>query len=397
MAIRFYLNARSSTGQSPVSIALVALRGEQQIKVMTPVRVRPRDWSKRQQRVKASVPGATELNASLARLRTDAERLMLDHPDDDELRAALRGRLGRAPTVPQPTILTLYSQFLSHKKVRTRKSTLQVYEALQKHLQDFLPDPEVQVSAIRPTWLDDFAAYLAGRGLANSTVNKLVTRTKGFLRWLTKQNLLEREPKSKSLPTIRNAAIYLTADELARLIHLDLTGEQPGYRAARDLFVVAAVTGQRFSDVQAMRWEDIHDTVWHLQVKKTNVTVRVPLTSPALRILEARSGESKPLPRLSNQKTNLYLKHVCRLAGIDDAVTVTVQKGGERERVTGPKWERITSHVARKTFVTLALQSGMPMNELLGFTHEDLRTLRLYAGQDETRRRKQLNRVFGGL
>ena len=85
------------------------------------------------------------------------------------------------------------------------------------------------------------------------------------------------------------------------------------------------------------------------------------------------------------------------MAGIDAPVSVQVLRGARRETSTRPKWEVISTHAARKTFVTLALQQGVPMSELLGFTHDDLRTLRLYAGSNEEIRRNQMDRIFGTL
>lgn len=398
MAVRFYLNTRRDTGQRPVGVAVVVLRGQRQVKVLTPVRVCPKDWSKRQQRLKPSAPRATELNAALARLKADVERMALDHPRDDALREALRVRLGRAVQDEQPAILDLFDAFYAMKETRTRKSTVQVYAALRKHLENWL-GTDADLQRIGSGFLEDFGTYLAGQGLANSTVNKLATRARGFMAWLESRGHIGKLPETKPLPTARNPALYLTADELAELIRLDLSGEQRGYQAARDLFIVGSVTGQRFSDIEAMDWEhlDLKAGWWHLSVKKKAVTLRVPLTTPVRRIIEARTGEDTPLPRLSNQKANAYLKEVCRMAGIDAPVSVQVLRGARRETSTRPKWEVISTHAARKTFVTLALQQGVPMSELLGFTHDDLRTLRLYAGSNEEIRRNQMDRVFGTL
>lgn len=402
MAIRFYLNKRKGTGNDEVGVALVALRGNTHIKVMTSVRVKPSDWAPKTQRVRSSVPGAADLNGALARLKADAERMLLDFPVDDDLREALRARLGKATPEDVPSILTLYGRFLDTKRARYKASTVSVYEALEGHLKGFLRGNE-KPETIGAGWLDDFAAYLVGEGLQNVTTNKLLTRTKGFLRWLVERGALDRVPTSKPLPTPRNFALYLSAQELAALASVDLSDAVPrrGHEAARDLFVFQAVTGQRFADVQGMRWGDLHPQdapeTWRLRVQKTNSTLSVPLPTPARAIIEARRGKARPLPKLSNQKTNEYLKEVARLAGIDAPVTTHKMQGGKRESETVPKHEAISTHAARRTFVTLALQSGLSINELLGFTHSDLKSLKAYAGQDHSRLRDALHGVFDGL
>jgi integrase len=266
---------------------------------------------------------------------------------------------------------------------------------------------------VGPGFLDDFVSYAAGAGLSNSTVNKLLTRLRGFLTWLYDRGDIERVPKAKRLPTQRNAALYLTAEELARLEALDLD-EEPwteGQRHARDLFLVAASTGQRFGDVVAMEWDHVRglddladsadqdavELTWYLSTKKAGLVTRVPLVGPARRIVAARHrvGCITPTPRVSNQLANRYLKELGRAADLTEPVTTVKNVGGERRVTTRPKHEALTTHAARRTFVTLVLQSGTAPTELLGLTHSDLRTLQLYVGADEKKRRGQIAGAFG--
>src|SRR5690606_36449058 len=132
------------------------------------------------------------------------------------------------------------------------------------------------------------------------------TRARGFLAWLEDREQITRAPKARRLPEPKNMPLFLSIEELNALMKLDLTGEQPGYSTARDLFVTEALTGQRYSDLQAMRWEDVTDSQggpvtpwWRLSVQKKAVTIRVPLAAPVRAIIEARRGEATPLPVLS--------------------------------------------------------------------------------------------------
>lgn len=399
MPVNLYIDSRIES--TPSTISLVVARGKKEIKVATPIRVRPSDWAPRRQRVRPSVPGSAELNGALARLKADAERMLLDCATEAELRDALRGRLGRTSAGKAEDLLRLFDLFIDHKQHRVSPSTFQVYEALRGHLRSFLRGQATAPSDIGPGWLDDFAGLLIADGLQNSTANKLLSRARGFLRWLVDRELLTKVPTSKPLPTATNEVLYLTADELDRLASVDLSGCIRGFEAARDLFIFGCVTGQRFSDLQALRWNDLHPlanpTTWNLKVKKTGDAIRVPLTAPALSILERYRDQPRPLPRLSNQKANVFIKQVCELAGIDAQVTLHRVRGGERISETVPKFEAVGMHAARRTFVTLALQSGLEQSELLGFTHADLKTLRAYAGRDQARLTKGLRLAFDNV
>ncbi len=408
MSIHYYLNSRKSYSPSrEVSVRLVVRRHRHHsLTVTLPIKIQPRYWSAARQRLRRSAPRATEANARLDEIKHFAEGLLLDGVDDDTLRDQLLDRVGRTResknTAVPLTLLQLYDQFLEHKSTRSRSSTLRVYRGLKSHLVEFVSEQQLP-AAIGAVWLDDLTTFLLAKGLGNATVNKLTTRARGFLDWLHQRGHLDIVPDAPKLPTARNDALYLTRAELARLIELDLSNSSTGFQAARDLFVLASVTGQRFSDVIGMEWDDIrgnqHELTWHLHVKKTSVTLRVPLLGPARRIVERNeaAGESYPVQRLSNQAANRYIKQVGKLAQINESVSEIRLVGGERRKATRSKWECLTMHVSRKTFVTLGLAEAMDADDLLGFTHDDLKTLRLYKGRDDDALRVKMKQAFGGL
>ncbi len=86
--------------------------------------------------------------------------------------------------------------------------------------------------------------------------------------------------------------------------------------------------------------------------KKTKGIVSVPLLQPAKEILNKYQLDKKPLPIVSNQKFNSYLKEIAEITGIE---------------------KRLTHHIARKTFAsTVLLYNEIPMeivSELLGHSN----------------------------
>ncbi|MEM1093481.1 MAG: tyrosine-type recombinase/integrase [Bacteroidota bacterium] len=397
MPVHYYLNTRPEYPDTrPVSVLIYLVwNRSRRLRVALPITVAPKHWSGKHERLKPSAPGATAINGALARIKGEAAALMLSGGSTDAVRAALLAELGRAPLEAVPTVAELLDAFLAYKAERVREATMQVGRTMRRHVFEWIPETTL-ITKVGPGFLDDFATYLLAAGLGNSSVNKLTAKLKGFLKWCHKRGHLSKVPETSALPTAKNAALFVTWDELEALHTVDLSSEQPGYNAARTLFLLGCYTGQRFSDVAAMQWDqlDLAAGWWNAPVKKTNMVKRVPLAQPARVLIEARCGEAVPVPRLTNQKANQYIKAVAEMAGMDTPVTVQRLRGGVQERLTRPKHEVLTTHVARKSFVTLMLQSGVPMNELLGLTHNDLRTLKLYAGQSDTERRKHIDRVF---
>ena len=76
----------------------------------------------------------------------------------------------------------------------------------------------------------------------------------------------------------------------------------------------------------------------------------------------------KALPKLSAQKLNKYIKELCEIAPIKNPVTFIEYRAGKAIEVTKPKYELITSHTARKTFITNSVIFGMNIKALKGIT-----------------------------
>jgi site-specific recombinase XerD len=112
---------------------------------------------------------------------------------------------------------------------------------------------------------------------------------------------------------------------------------------------------------------------------KTKKMMRVPFKGfirPALDILVKYDYE---LPSISQQKFNDYIKEVGERAGINEPVVIRRFSGNRLIEIKKPKHAFISSHMARRTCVTLLLQKGMPPTTVMKLTgHTDLKTLMKY-------------------
>jgi len=383
---------------------LIVSRAGRQVAVTLPITLRASDWSQKMQRVKASAPGGhkdgepvhvTDLNAELDRIRLQAQRLTLAYPDDADLRDALLEMVGTKPKETEPTLLDRYAAFLEYRRKRVKESTMEVYEALEDHLKAFAGKRTLKVTDIGRGLLADFQTHLIKSGQNNSTANKYTSRLRTFFRWLKERGEIDSVPSVKPLKTAQSHVVRLTAEELAALRDVDLTDAPEGHRAARDLFLLLTYTGQRVSDVYRMEWKDIRGDAWYMTEAKTGVVRRIPLPAPALAIIETNRGRRRPVPKLSEQRLNDYIKQVGQRAGIDAPVTLRSQRGGHIEETTAPKWEVLSSHVGRKTYISLMMEAGLSPKEMLGVTHSDLRSLRHYAAASEKHLRQAHEAVFG--
>jgi hypothetical protein len=89
------------------------------------------------------------------------------------------------------------------------------------------------------------------------------------------------------------------------------------------------------------------------------------------------------LPKISEQKLNKNIKRVCEIAGITKEIFIERWAGNKCIRISGKKYEFISTHTGRKTFITIALQFMPPklVKDLTGI--EDYKTLKHYEGESE--------------
>jgi integrase len=156
--------------------------------------------------------------------------------------------------------------------------------------------------------------------------------------------------------TEKSDAPYLTETELNQLYNHDFS-KQPRYDRVKDLFLVGAWTGLRFSDFSRIKPEHVSGDFIRLKQQKTTGTVTIPI-HPIVRAIMAKYNGELP-PAISPQKFNDYISEACKLAEINTPFQKNITRGGKVETTTAPKHEFISSHTARRSFATNAFLRGV--------------------------------------
>lgn len=191
---------------------------------------------------------------------------------------------------------------------------------------------------------------------------------------------------------IETESIYLTREDLDKIMKADLSKHGIGHDQARDIFMVGVWTAQRVSDynyitkeqiyTHTKRWiEDVPDPenpgqtkaeirtkeIMYISLiqKKTGAQVSIPVSSELKGILEKYDY---CLPHLEDQVINRYLKDICKEAGLTESVEILETKGGTPVRNRYPKWDLVHTHTARRTGATLMYLSGMDLYDIMKIT-----------------------------
>ena len=208
--------------------------------------------------------------------------------------------------------------------------------------------------------------------MADSTINRLVVGVKTFLRYAYPEKNLDFM-KYNPIYT-EEEVIALTEGELRQLIDADLGGY---LEKARDLFVFLATTGMRFSDSQVFNpsWVT-EEEILEFNQMKTGGKAYPPLYEASRRVLVKWGGIP---PQISNQKFNEHLKELFQELEMDRPVVTTIVRNKQVYRQVHPLSSVISSHTARRTFITLCLEKGMAIQNVMRMSgHSDYKAMRPY-------------------
>ena len=224
--------------------------------------------------------------------------------------------------------------------------------------------------------------------LANSSVNKQFDYLKGFLRYASKFKLFDVSILNDfdRLKEYETHIVYVTKEELKKLWEHKFTSDR--LERVRDLFVFACATGMRESDFSNIKPENVKNGELNFTTIKTHDPLVIPINSYSGAVLEKYE---KILPKYSQQKFNDYIKEVAQEVGLDTPEQVITYRKGVRIETTVPKYELITSHTARRNFITKCIMRGMPIPIIRSMTgHKDLKSFQKYIKITDTDKRKEM-------
>ncbi|MBD2722205.1 site-specific integrase [Hymenobacter armeniacus] len=415
VSITFFLKEPRQDRPTPL-IARLAFQG-QKVKVYVGLKVEPRKWIQAAQQFQTRGNNqAGRLNDMLAAMRTRLENYYLDAiaagtlPTAEQLRQAIEPELtpAEAPAPPLaaevepeapagPGLLAAYLAWdvaLQHQvRPATRASNATTY----KHICHFQERSgyRVDFDTMTPVFAAQFCTYLLNEvGLTDNSLAKILTRLKAFLRYAHEHGLTERADFRFIKWKRREPDILtLTLAELRDVEQLDLT-DYPGLANARDLFLLACYTGLRYSDLVSLRPEHLQGERLRLRTLKTRELVTIPLR-PEARCLLA-SWFAGTLYKVSNVGLNVALKEVGQRAGLNAVVERVRYRGALRQTETFRKWQLISCHTARRTFVTLALEQKIRPEVVMKVTgHSSWATFRRYVSISERTVEQEFAAVYG--
>lgn len=302
---------------------------------------------------------------------------------------------------------------LSITEATANRNTLKAQKTMLNHLCEFekAKKQHTEIEGVDRRYMQSFFNWLVGKGHINGTAQTQIVKLKAFLNLARKDGFkIDLTFKDFTIKASQLEVIALTYDEFTRLKDLDLSGGgyvkvfyggewvQASHKTldkARDLFVFGCLTGLRYSDLNNLKHQNIKDGYISLTVVKTKQKLDVPLIGMAYDIIEKHQTALRPLPVLSNQKLNLYIKEVAKLAGIDEPTEIIRFNGAKERRTVHPKYELVSAHTARKTYITVSLELGMSTEEVMSISgHSSYKSFKRYVNVTKDRAKKAMAKAW---
>lgn len=292
-----------------------------------------------------------------------------------------------------------YDDFMTYKMKNKEwtTSTVKRYNNIKAILKDFEQKKKYKLtfSTINNKFYTEFTDFcMTDKEHINNTFSRNVGLFKTFMFWSLKNSYTYKADfiNFKKKPRVVTNQIALKKEDLQSLMQQDFETER--LERIRDIFVFSCVTGLRFGELKLISKSNIVNDSLLLKEEKGagKITREIPLNEIALFLL--RKYDYK-LPLIANQKHNDYIKEVFKVAGYTDEVEKTTTKGKEVIRETMPFYERVSSHTARRTFITMMKRKGKSDKLIAEITgHSDMKTLNQYYQVSDEEVKEAVNDTF---
>lgn len=399
------------TGLMPVSV-VVYFNGQKLRKSIPKVKVKEQHWDMSKQKVIPSRKNedenfSKEFNLKLDHLKSKLNGLWSKcllqavHPTQKEIISIIEGKEINSEIQSQDFIQVYKSyieQSKSHRAERTiigYTTTLNLIELFYTHQKRTYTLDEIDL-----LFFDDFRNYcFEEKKYLNNYFAKIINNIKACMNWAKDRNLHNNTNFEKFKAHEENIeVVYLTKDELFHFYNYKF--ESKKLAKVRDIYCFSCFTGLRYSDLSNLKPSHIYEDIIKLNVEKTRDKDQIiPLSKYAKSILTTyKDTQFYPLPMISSQKLNQYIKEACKVAEINSQVTISRYSGKSKIEKTVPKHELLTLHTARKTFVTNSLVLGMNQMIVRSITgHKSDSAFRKYVKVADEVKSNELNKFWDNI
>lgn len=307
-------------------------------------------------------------------------------PSKDQLKELIDIRTGKIkPKEDKDNFLVVFDAYIAKNENNEKWSynTSRRVKVVRNQIKQF--DKNCKLSDFDSNMIDRLLSFFFKIGNNNDTILQKLKVIKAVLGYAISQKIIDKSSflgTKVELKTAKKNIVFLTWEELMRIYNYDFSNT-PHLDNVRDVFCFCCFTSLRYSDVANLKHSNIVDNAINITTIKTADTLSIELNKFSKSILDKYEGQvfkkGRVLPVISNQKMNDYLKEIAKICEIDTPITITTFKGTKRVETIVPKYELISSHAGRRTFISNAIMLGIPPEIVMKWSgHSDYKAMKPY-------------------
>lgn len=285
---------------------------------------------------------------------------------------------------------TLRKRYLRYLKLERNYSanTIEAYNRDLDHLIDYVRQANLQIETMSLQDLDEFAAWLRERGIAVTSLARILSGVRSFFQYLVLESyiaddpteLLEWPQKGEHLPEV------LTTEEVDRLeAAIDLSK----WEGQRNKAIIETLfsCGLRVSELVSLKISDLYLDDRFLRITgKRNKERLVPISLQAIRQLQLWFIDRDAMKIQPGEEDYVFLNrrgtHLSRVMVFMMIKKYVAEAGIEKN---------VSPHTLRHSFATALLKGGADLRaiqEMLG--HEEITTTEIYTHMDVSMLREEI-------
>ena len=258
-------------------------------------------------------------------------------------------------------------------------STEKRYKMIKKLLKEYeKKNKKLEMNCFDLKWFGGFKKYCEEEKFHQvNTLGRNIGLIKTFLNYCFKKGYI-KDISFREIIVKREVTdqLALSKNQIQLIADLDLRKNKRLERV-RDVFLIGCYTGMRYSDFKRLKAANIEGELIKIrEVKDKTKFLQIPIVKTVRVILEKYDMN---LPLISEQKFREYLKEVFKLAGFNDAKIKETKIGKIVQEKEVPMYELISTHTARRSFITHMLNTGVPAKAIMAITgHKSINNFQLY-------------------
>ncbi len=367
MIFNYYLKDKKA--DTTLLYLFISYKGNR-IKLSLGIKIPSMYWDSKRNEVKSNFVDYKQLNDNIFQkskpIRETFLKLSLENPELEltELKEMYLNRIevdSKKLYDNFNSLIKLVDLYIDYLTLSKSKNSLKAIITLKNQLTELNKFYPLTLSKIDKNFPDAFLDYFSRKKLSNNYFMNQTKHLKTIMNWGFERefhNFVEFQRINFKNFIVRKDEIEtfsLSIDEFKRIINLEL--KESRLTKARDIFVFACLTGQRYKDYKNnLRKEDIDGNFWRMKQEKTNTITNIPLNDVAKEILIKYDYN---LPVISNQKLNDYIKIIGERAEINKPFTKIRKSGNKTIKETKPKYEFLSFHDSRRTFISISDELGI--------------------------------------